>query len=185
MSPVQDICPTARVRLVGGAPATCGRPPKAGSRQGLRYSLPVTKTNSRINQTHCSGISFGDFRPTSPGEQWLASRIENLHCSHAPGPSPSRPVTPIPGLARRFKREQARRTSSPRATNLELPPTPACLCTVRQAGAPAVKTGHSRIQCSASAAHTSTSTSTSSRVSCPAGSSAPLRPHEHQRTYRP
>lgn len=75
MSPVQDICPTARVRLVGGAPATCGRPPQAGSRQGLRYSLPVTKTNSRINQTHCSGISFGDFlrgfppphRPASKG----------------------------------------------------------------------------------------------------------------------
>ena len=63
MSPVQDICPTARVRLVGGAPATCGRPPQAGSRQGWSYSLPVTKTNSRINQTHCSGISFGDFRP--------------------------------------------------------------------------------------------------------------------------
>lgn len=184
MSPVQDICPTARVRLVGGAPATCGRPPQAGSRQGLRYGLPVTKTNSRINQTHCSGISFGDFHPTSPGEQGLVSRIENLHCSHAPGPCPSRPATPIPGLARRFKREQARRTSSPRATNLELPPTPASLCTVQQARAPAVKTG--ALQNSMQRLRrTSTSTSTSSRVSCPAGSSAPLRPHEHQRTYRP
>lgn len=174
MSPVQDICPTARVRLVGGAPATCGRPPQAGSRQGLRYSLPVTKANSRINQTHCSGIST----PHRPASKGLPPRIENLHCSHAPGPSPSPP--PHPGACSAIQAGASTQdfiaaSHEPRAaTNPSLPMRCAAgKSTRRQDGA--LQNSMQRLR----------RTSTSSRVSCPAGSSAPLRPHEHQRTYRP
>lgn len=161
MSPFQDICPTARVRLVGGAPATCGRPPKAGSRQGLKHCFPVTKPNSGINR-HI--VRVFPVAPALPGGQGPSPRIEDLHGSHAPGPS-SMPTAACPNSN----------------SNVDLLPTPARPC-----AAAGKNTRHQDgIAPEFNAASPAAQTSTSSRVSCPAGSSAPLRPHERQRTYRP
>lgn len=137
-------------------------------RRGTRRLQPPPQAGSRQGLRHYPPV-------TKPH-----SGINQTHCS---GISPTPPGEQ--GLARRFKRGPARMTPSPRSHKPRTTANPGLPTRYGRQEHPPSRRDRSRVQCRPPAAQTSTSTSTSSRVSCPAGSSSPLRPHERQRTYRP